>query len=371
MLNIERYKSDLFSSDINKKWSIIIHIENLVSISYRGKKVTYLKDMFFLTNRSFSRNILWISEERKMVGDKDRIFELAQKITQKKGLKKSIKEYQQVLDKNPSDIKTRIKLGDLYLRRGNLDKAVKEYFKVGERYINEDLDLKAIAMFKRILVLSPMMVESYYKLADLYYKRGLFGEARLQYQKVLEIDSKDKKAQDGLRMIESRVAKANTSEQNVVDDAVREKDPVWNAILQELQRQLSAQLREDDYQTHYHLGIAFKEMDLMQKAIEEFKIALADPNLEFSGYLMLGMCYREMGVYNEAIEFLKKGLRIKPLTTQQYEDIFYQLGLTYEAEGQVKDALAAFNKVTELRGGKGSADVQSKVQRLKDQLQSS
>jgi tetratricopeptide (TPR) repeat protein len=304
-----------------------------------------------------------------MVGDRDRIFELAQKITQKKGLKKSIKEYQQVLDKNPSDIKTRIKLGDLYLRRGNLDKAVKEYFKVGERYITEDLDLKAIAMFKRILVLSPMMVESYYKLADLYYKRELFGEARLQFQKVLEIDPKNKQAQDGLRMIESKVAKASTSEQKVVEDTVREKDPVWNAILQELQRQLSAQLREDDYQTHYHLGIAFKEMDLLQKAIEEFKISLADPNLEFSGYLMLGMCYREMGNYNEAIEFLKKGLRIKPLTTQQYEDIYYQLGLTYEEGGQAKDALEAFNKVNELKGGKASADFQTKVQKLKEQVQ--
>jgi tetratricopeptide (TPR) repeat protein len=304
-----------------------------------------------------------------MVGDRDRIFELAQKITQKKGLKKSIKEYQQVLEKNPGDIKTRIKLGDLFLRRGNLDKAVKEYFKVGERYINEDLDLKAIAMFKRILVLSPMMVESYFKLADLYYKRGLFGEARLQYQKVLEIDPKEKKAQDGLRMIEAKVAKAGTSDQKIVEDTIREKDPVWNAILQELQRQLSAQLREDDYQTHYHLGVAFREMDLLQKAIEEFKIALADPNLEFSGYLMLGMCYREMGNYNEALEYLKKALRIKPLTTQQYEDIYYQLGLTYEAGGQAKDALEAFNKVTELKGGKASADFQSKVQKLKEQVQ--
>jgi tetratricopeptide (TPR) repeat protein len=303
-----------------------------------------------------------------MAGDKDRIFELAQKISHKKGLKKTIKEYQQHLETKPDDIKTRIKLGDLYLRRGSLDKAVKEYFKVGERYINEDLDLKAIAMFKRILVLSPMMMESYYKLADLYRKRGLFGEARLQYQKVLEIDSKDKKAQDGLRMIESKLAQTSAPEKRVVEDTIREKDPVWNAILQELQRQLSAQLREDDYQTHYHLGIAFKEMDLLQKAIDEFKIALADPNLEFSGYLMLGMCYREMGNYNEATEHLKKGLKIKPLTTRQYEDIYYQLGLTYEEGGQTKDALDAFNKVTELKGGKASPEFQSKVQKLKEQL---
>lgn len=303
-----------------------------------------------------------------MVGDKDRIFELAQKITQKKGLKKTIKEYQRILDKDPNDIKTRIKLGDLYLRRGNLDKAVKEYFKIGEHYITEELDLKAIAMFKRILVLNPGMIDSYYKLADLYYKRGLFGEARLQYHKVLEIDPKDKKAQDGLQMLERKAAKSSAPEKRVFEDSSREKDPVWNAILQELQRQLSAQLREDDYQTHYHLGIAFKEMGLLQKAIEEFKIALADPDLEFYGYLMLGMCYREMGNYDEAIEYLKKGLKIKPLITKQYEDIYYQLGLTFEESGQAKDALEAFNKVTELKGGKASAEFQSRVEKLKEQV---
>jgi tetratricopeptide (TPR) repeat protein len=76
-----------------------------------------------------------------------------------------------------------------------------------------------------------------------------------------------------------------------------------------------------------------------------------------------------MGDYNDALEFLKKGLRIKPLTTEQYEDLYYQLGLTYEAGGQAKDALEAFNKVTELKGGKASADFQSKVQKLKEQVQ--
>jgi len=303
-----------------------------------------------------------------MVGDKDRIFELAQKITQTKGLKKTIKEYQRILDKDPSDIKTRIKLGDLYLRRGTLDKAVKEYFKIGEHYIGEELDLKAIAMFKKILVLNPGMIDSYYKLADLYYRRGLFGEAKLQYHKVLEIDPKDKKARDGLKMIETKAVKTSAPEKRIVEDTTREKDPVWNAILQELQRQLSAQLKQDDYQTHYHLGIAFNEMGLQQKAIEEFKIALADPNQEFYCYLMLGICYREMGNHSEAIENLKKGLKIKPLVTKQYEDIYYQLGQTYEEAGHLKEALEAFNKVLELKGGKASAELESKIQALKVQV---
>ncbi|OGP91815.1 MAG: hypothetical protein A2Z19_06285 [Deltaproteobacteria bacterium RBG_16_54_18] len=303
-----------------------------------------------------------------MVGDSDRIFELAQKITQKKGLKKTIKEYQKTVDSDPNDFKTRIKLGDLYLRRGNLEKAVQEYFSVAEYYIKEELDLKAIGIFKRILVLNPGMIESYYKLADLYRKRGLFAEAKVQYQKILEVDPKEKKARDGIQSLEKKAAEAKTTEKKVIEDTVREKDPVWNSILHELQRQLSAQLSEEDYQTHYHLGIAFQEMGLFERAIEEFKISLGNPAQEFNGYLMLGSCYRCMGDCNEAIENLKKGLKIKPLTNKQYEDLYYQLGLTYEADGQTKAALDSYNKVVEIKGGKAPAALQLKIEKMKEQM---
>jgi tetratricopeptide (TPR) repeat protein len=213
--------------------------------------------------------------------------------------------------------------------------------------------------------LNPEMIESYYKLADLYRKRGLFGEAKAQYQKILEVDPKEKKARDGIQSLEKKAAEAKETEKKVIEDTARENDPVWNSILQELQRQLSAQLSEEDYQTHYHLGIAFQEMGLFEKAIEEFKISLGNPAQEFNGYLMLGSCYRSMGNHDEAIENLKKGLKIKPLTNKQYEDLYYQLGLTYEAGGQTKSALDSYSKVVEIKG-KASPELQLKIEKLKE-----
>jgi hypothetical protein len=43
--------------------------------------------------------------------------------------------------------------------------------------------------------------------------------------------------------------------------------------------------------------------------------------------------------------------------------------MTYEASGQEKAALEAFNKVAEIKGGKVSAELQSKVEKLKEQMQ--
>jgi len=300
--------------------------------------------------------------------EKDRIFEIAQKITQKKALKKSVKEYQQILKENPDDFKTRIKLADIYLRRGELARAIDEYFRVGEYYIQEELDLKAIAIFKKILVLNTGIIEAFYKLADLYSKRGLFGEAKIQYKKILEINHNEKKAKDALLQIESKMTKNGVHDRTIVQEKDREKDPVWNAILDELQRQLTNQIRNDDYQVHYHLGVAFKEMGLLEKAIEEFKIALMDSNLEFDVNLLMGICFREMGNYNEAIENFRKLLRMKDLNNKQSENLYYQLGLTFEECGQTENALEAFTKATELRGGTASAEFQSKMKKLKEQL---
>jgi hypothetical protein len=48
--------------------------------------------------------------------------------------------------------------------------------------------------------------------------------------------------------------------------------------------------------------------------------------------------------------------------------MYYELGQTFEENGEVENALEAFNRVKELRGGNASTEFQSKVQKLKEQI---
>jgi len=293
---------------------------------------------------------------------------LFQKSSRKKNLKRDIKKYCAILEEYPNDLRTRLRLADAYIHQRELDKAIQEYLQVGEYHIQEDLDQKAVSIFKKILVLDPHMIQARHRLADLYLKRDLFGDAKIQYEKVLEIDPGDTKAQHELRKIRRKVSKIEANGQKAPRGKVSEKDPVWNAVLQELQRQLSSQIDHDDYQSHYHLGVAFKEMGLFDKATEEFKIALKASPLRYDSYLMMGLCYRETERYDQAIECFQKGLALDNLTKRQYEQLYYESGVTFEEWGQLEDALEALSKARKFMEGSPPPEFRSKVKKLRDQL---
>src|SRR5262249_6659588 len=57
---------------------------------------------------------------------------------------------------------------------------------------------------------------------------------------------------------------------------------------------------EGDADTHYDLGLAYKEMGLYDEAIKAFEKCLRDPRREVQCRVMLGMCQREQGQPQEA-----------------------------------------------------------------------
>lgn len=119
----------------------------------------------------------------------------------------------------------------------------------------------------------------------------------------------------------------------------------FEEIFQEFQEGVKAQLGTEDYETHYNLGIAYKEMELFQEAIEEFKLCLQETPRFLDASYMISICHKELGEYNQAIEILETAI-----TSQQYNDqrhliIKYELGVLLEVIGKKEDALRLFNHI--------------------------
>jgi hypothetical protein len=55
---------------------------------------------------------------------------------------------------------------------------------------------------------------------------------------------------------------------------------------------------DKDSEMHYHLGIAYKEMELFDYAIPEFEFASSNPSIKFDCHIMLGNCFMEKGDYS-------------------------------------------------------------------------
>ena len=79
-------------------------------------------------------------------------------------------------------------------------------------------------------------------------------------------------------------------------------------IFNEFKKGLEKELEEEDYETHYNLGIAYKEMGLIDDAIREFQTSRNDPKRFIHASNMLGVCYIEKGLYPLAIDVLKDAI---------------------------------------------------------------
>ena len=285
---------------------------------------------------------------------KEHLFDIAQKYITKGQHKKAIKEYQKVLQKDPKNIRVRLKLGDLFLKNGHRDKAIDEYMKVAQQYENDDLNFRATAIYKKILYLAPQLVDVYHKLANLYLRENLIGSARLQYHNILKIQPDDPIALEALEKIEQDRAQAESPSQEgpvielspMVEEPTPEpslpgrEEPMEGAIITG-QAELQPETDTKDLETHYHLGIAYKEMELIDHAIAEFQTASADMERRFDCLVMLGMCFMEKEEYDKAIHCFNDASGVKELSKEEIIRLRYRLGLAYESNGMNQEALKA------------------------------
>jgi tetratricopeptide (TPR) repeat protein len=131
-----------------------------------------------------------------------------------------------------------------------------------------------------------------------------------------------------------------------------ESSSALNDILSEL-RDESPEAAEpkEDPETHYNLGIAFKEMGLLDEAIGELqKVCHAvDRGAPFSQPIQaltwLAQCLVDKGVPEAAVRWYQKALELPGLDSNSRCSIYYDLGSAFQAAGDNKSALTNFMEV--------------------------
>ncbi len=300
-----------------------------------------------------------------LVFDKENILDTAQKYVLKGQLQKAIREYLKLVEAAPQDKRLHLKLGDLYLKNGEEDKAIQAFLKVASLYGEEDLNFRAISIYKKILSINPKIMDAFHKIAKLYLKEGLAGNAKNYYQSILQINPNDFEAIKGLRNIESPQQpkeKAFTPSAAANSSLSRYPHPPERKSVAETSNFLSPSAMDTsrlssepvistldkDSEMHYHLGVAYKEMELFDYAITEFELASSTSTMRFDCYIMLGNCYMEKGDYNKSIECYKMSSKIQGLSKEKLAWLHFNLGLAYEASGKVSEAIDTFNLVLRL-----------------------
>ncbi|CAN5139403.1 hypothetical protein BH11MYX1_BH11MYX1_03910 [soil metagenome] len=123
-------------------------------------------------------------------------------------------------------------------------------------------------------------------------------------------------------------------------------------------------VEEGDADTHYDLGLAYKEMGLFDEAVKVFEKAMRAPGRESQCRVMIGMCQREQGNPQEAIHQYKQGLHASPSDRERLS-LYYEIGMTYESIGDRGEALYYFEAVT--RRDPRFADASQRAEALRAQ----
>ena len=116
-------------------------------------------------------------------------------------------------------------------------------------------------------------------------------------------------------------------------------------IFQEFKKGLNKELGDEDSETHYNLGIAYKEMGLVDDAIKEFQTSRSDPARFIQSSTMLGVCYMEQGLYSLAIDVLSKAVSEMKERDDSYWALTYELAEAYEKNRNLKEALDLYTGV--------------------------
>ncbi len=240
----------------------------------------------------------------------------------------------------------------------------------------------------------PQLVESYLSLADALFRSGQVDKSRSIYQRVLELSPDDARAQAALSAMpvektepEPERSSAATPRRSaalkspvrlemvkptpIATDAfinlgdlmreqaapkdtrmvVAEQEPTGNEeadfadMLRKFKQGVAENVEEEDYQSHYDLGVAYKEMGLVDEAIAEFQKALRGPENRVRVYEAIGQCFVEKGQNQMAAKVLARALDERGASDEQLIGVLYLLGRACEALGKGDEAMQYYQRV--------------------------
>ncbi len=293
------------------------------------------------------------------------------------------------IEREAENTDLRLRLKDVYSETGDKEKAIGECLALSELYkkkgdvadsrrmikeayeINPEdprlIGLKAtVPPEEEVVVTAPggPSIEDYSEEiaeADFYSRQGLLDEAREILERLRnlfpeneeigrKLASLDHIGEGGEGIVRAEEAEKETAvsggevlEIEEVPEPALDSDVM--DIFNEFKKGLEKELEEEDYETHYNLGIAYKEMGLIDDAIREFQTSRNDPGRFVDSSDMLGICYIEKGLYPLAIDVLGSAVEKMEDRNESYWVMKYDLAGAYEKNGNLKEALNLYTEV--------------------------
>ena len=298
-----------------------------------------------------------------------------------------------ILD-NPDDPAAHRALGESLIADGDVERGIEELELALQQYEKEEdwghasdivtellrLEPNRIAFYQKRVELAfrsgekSRLVEAYLALGDVLVRVGSMQKAIAVYGRVLEHDPENTLADAALQSLEpaadappapvvsTAAAEASAKFVDLGKMVLETKKPKdaririqrtqptgdesqdFAEILQQFKQGIEETIEASDFQSHYDLGIAFKEMGLLDEAIAEFQKALRAPDGRLRTSEALGVSFYEKGQFPVAEAILKRAIDSLAGPDNEKIGLLYWLGRAREDQGKTPEALICFRR---------------------------
>ena len=165
-------------------------------------------------------------------------------------------------------------------------------------------------------------IEEHFQLAYSAAQRGDLREAVKEYQKVLDLDSKNAKAHLNLGIVYGR------QEQ-------------WKKEISQYEKAI--RVDPDFAEAYFNLGVAYQGRGRLKEAMAQYqKTVQIYPNY-IEAHTNLGIIHFRQGRFDQALAEYQKTIEIKP----EYAKGYYNIGSAYRQQKKMEEAAASFEKALE------------------------
>ncbi len=119
----------------------------------------------------------------------------------------------------------------------------------------------------------------------------------------------------------------------------------FDDMLRRFKQGVAANVDDEDFDSHYDLGVAFKEMGLVDDAIAQFQKALRSDTHRSRAYEALGQCFIEKSQYQVAATLLTRAVETTRVDDRVLVGSLYLLAYACEQLQRERDALVYYHRV--------------------------
>ena len=284
-----------------------------------------------------------------MAVDKNKIIAEATKLVQKGAYDKAIAAYQRILAEDPKEVRSLLKVAELFQKKGDDRSAAQAFEKVAETYAEQGFFLKAVAVYKQVVKIDPDDVRVNERLAGLYQQLGLMSDAMGQLQFMA---TAYEKAGDGAKLTDVLKRMVELEPENIASSI---KLGELYARSDQAEPALECFLRAADYLKRHSRADEYLKVAERIAALSPGDVALTRELANI--YLAKGDTKRALAKLQLSFKADPKDVETLHLLAQAFRDlgqvsktvsVYKELAHVHEEGGRSQDARAIWRKVLEL-----------------------